>query len=150
MHERTIQHFCADAIDQKMYEERYKNADRDLPLFTTFLLNKRNDGTMRFMMKVALYKQQYEKGFLVFWDHMESLPLWSDSLNVQLNTTPAGDYSPVYAWNSENLTPSKKMISSPGSTTDQAELFVPLPSAGNVKVLLGENAGVRFLTSKWT
>lgn len=150
MHERTIQHFCADAIDEKTYKERYSDADCNLPLFTSFLLNKRNDGTMRYMIRIALYKQQYEKGFLVFRDHMERLPLWSDSLIVQLNATAAGGYSAIYSWNSESSTPDNEMMASPEGAGDQIRHFVPLPMNEKITGLFGQNAGVQFATSKWS
>jgi PGAP1-like protein len=152
MHERTIQHYCADAIDQALYRARYNKVDNELPLFTSFLLDKRKDGTMRYMIRLALYKQQYEKGFLVFGDHIERLPLWSDSLIVQLeqaNDTDLLDYTTKYSWASETLEPSTsvKAIARPEGTG--LYVHAPLPSVPKVVGLLGKDTAIRFETITW-
>jgi hypothetical protein len=150
MHERTIQHFCADAIDGKTYSERYEKGDGDLPLFTSFLLDKREDRTMRYMIRIALYKQQYEKGFLVFQDHIERLPLWSDSLIIQLQQLGnEAAYEAKYSWNSENSEPITPMSISPERAGAEDSFYARLPTNPKASNLLGEQAVVKFTTSAW-
>jgi hypothetical protein len=151
VHERTIQHFCADAIDRDIYKERYERGDGDLPLFTSFLLDKRADRTMRYMIRIALYKQQYQKGFLVFQDHMERLPLWSDSLIIQLLQTGDGSYEATYCWNSENsdpITPMRVMF----ENTEMAgsSFYANLPMNPKASNLLGEKTVMKFATTSWS
>ncbi|QNI30844.1 lipase [Alloacidobacterium dinghuense] len=151
MHERTIQHYCADAIDQDIYRKRYDKPDNELPLFTSFLLNKRDDRTMRYMIRIALYGQQYEKGFLVFGDHIERLPLWSDSLVVQLEQVGEEEstiYRTKYSWASESLEPSIPMT--PTLMSDDESFYVQAPLPGpKAPDLFGTNAAVQFVTTNW-
>ena len=154
MHERTIQHYCADTISEAIYRDRYNNPENELPLFTSFLLDKRQDRTMRYMIRIALYKQQYDGGFLVFGDHIERLPLWSDSLIVQLqsNEEPAANgqglrYSTQYSWASKSLDPANDMT--PVVMPD-GRVILEAPLVGlKITELLGPRASIRFATSDW-
>ena len=127
----------------------------ELPLFTTFLFTAtREDGTIRFMIRIALFKQQYKKGFLVFGDHLERLPLWSDYLIVQLRETTLSDKQPSlragYCWASEQIEPTMEMSLQEAKEPDSvAKYRIPLPGVkfGN---FLGPRAAIRIEASEWT
>ncbi len=75
MHERTLKHYCAEPIDAGLYKSRYCDKRNRLPLFTNFLFQgKRTDGTIRCMIRLALFKQVFRDGLLIFGDHLERLP----------------------------------------------------------------------------
>ncbi|MBV9083154.1 MAG: hypothetical protein JOZ62_10785 [Acidobacteriaceae bacterium] len=154
MHERTLHHYCAEAIDEQTFNERYRGPDSLLPLFTTFLfMNTREDGTIRFMRKIGLFVQRYEKGFIIFQDHLEQLPLWSDYLIIQLRQ-PRGesDSSSVliadYCWASERLEPNTPLRPDPRPDEGTASYTIPLPGT-KFQDHLGPEASVRIEVSIW-
>jgi hypothetical protein len=155
MHERTLRHYCAEAIDENTFNARYIGAENELPLFTTFLFTStREDGTMRFMIRIALFKQRYQKGFLVFGDHLERLPLWSDYLIIQLkDTTLSGEQpslSAVYCWASEQIEPVTQISQEEANQTDSVATYkIPLPGT-KFGTFLGPGAAVRIEASEWT
>jgi len=60
VHERTLRHYCGEAINEESFNLRYQGPSNELPLFTTFLFAQtREDGTMRFMIRIALFRQRY-------------------------------------------------------------------------------------------
>ena len=156
MHERTLSHFCADALDQAKYAEQKEKGG--LPLFTNFLLpSRRKDKTVRYMIRLAVYKQWYKKGFLLLSDHMERLPLWSDYLIVELRPPVPGDpahagkrYIPFYSWASESTTPDKEMMRKANDQNGkEVDLIVPIP-AEKAKPILGPNSHITFQTFDWS
>jgi hypothetical protein len=155
MHERTLAHYCADALNREQYIEQKKKGG--LPLFTTFLLSSRRhkDGTMRYMLRLAVYKQWYSKGFLLLRDHLERLPLWSDYLIVELRT-PADlqqgqevRFAPYFTWGSVRQEPDQPMKIPPNQSGPELDLIVPMP-AGKALEILGAKAEITFQTFKWS
>ena len=147
MHERTLQHYCAEAIDEQTFKDRYSGPENELPLFTTFLFtNTREDGTVRFMLRIALFKQRYQKGFLVFGEHLERLPLRSDYLIIQLKDAPA--LSAYYCWASETLEPDTPLPETTGQDKPGATFRIALPGTKFAE-FLGGQASVRIEASSW-
>jgi hypothetical protein len=155
MHERTLRHYSGEAIDEATFKARYSGeTPNQLPLFTTFLFqSNREDGTIRFMLRIALFKQQYQKEFLVFGDHMERLPLWSDYLMVQLKDI-AGSGQPVhfdanYCWVSEKSEPDVPLLAENADGKSAVAYFkAPLPKTQSSRYV-GTDAAVRFEASPW-
>ena len=50
------------------------------------------------MLRLAVYKQWYSKGFLLLRDHLERLPLWSDYLVVELRRPPMAELADAIPW----------------------------------------------------
>jgi len=170
MHERTLKHYCAEPIDAGLYKSRYCNKGNRLPLFTNFLFQgKRTDGTIRYMIRLALFKQVFRDGLLIFGDHLERLPLWSDYLIVELtprnsrgNRITRDNYSSPedriatnlgasYSWASESSDPTKTFDQLDPPFADPSSRFgwrAPLvgPSFGEV---LGTDAAVVFEGARW-
>lgn len=156
MHERTLAHYCADALNREQYLDRKK--DGGLPLLTTFLLSSRRrkeDNTIRYMLRLAVYKQWYSRGFLLLQDHLERLPLWSDYLVVQL--VPPTDaqlqqglrFAPYYTWASVKRDPDQPMEIPFHQKGVELDLAVPLPH-GKAAEVMGERAHITFRTSNWS
>jgi pimeloyl-ACP methyl ester carboxylesterase len=153
MHERVLSHYSAEAIDKKTYDDRYNSPHNALPLFTTFLLeNTRSDQTMRYMMRIALFQQNYQDGFLVFGEHLERLPLWSDYLIIELrkpaNPTSGMLYDAFFCWNSEKLEPDDPLPVESNNPNEPIRFLAPLAGTKFVGSL-GANAAVRFEASVW-
>jgi hypothetical protein len=125
----------------------------ELPLFTTFLFtNTRGDRTMRFMLRIALFMQRYQDGFLIFRDHLERLPLWSDYLIIQL-VGAGGPNNPlsgaVYCWASEKLDPDAPLPFRHSEVDRQSAISdVPLPGS-KFQAFFGSRASVRIEVSDW-
>ena len=124
-----------------------------LPLFTNFLRSEMTtpDGFMRYMIRLAVFKQTFRNGLLVFGDHLERLPLWSDYLVVALKptTTPGeASYGGRYSWASVDAEP--KIDLPAGSVSNGSLLLkVQLPN-GKAQILFGANAKVTFVASQWS
>jgi hypothetical protein len=153
MHERTLAHYCAYPVNKEQYAKMPKEGG--LPLFTTFLMSKRNqNGTIRYMVRMAVYKQWYSKGFLLLRDHLERLPLWSDYLVVELRAPmpelqSAIPWVPYYSWASVKRDPDQLMDIPEDQPGPELELVVPLPGGKTVDVL-GPNARIMFKTYGWS
>jgi hypothetical protein len=121
-----------------------------LPLFTNFLRSevKTPDGFMRYMIRLAVFKQTFRNGLLVFGDHLERLPLWSDYLVVSLKPTGSpgkASYGGLYSWASVDIEPN---ISLPAGSEKDGNLLldVPLPK-GKAQDLFGTKSKVTFAAS---
>jgi PGAP1-like protein len=152
MHERTLNHYCADAFTEEKYKEQMSKGG--LPLFTNFLLSSRarkEDGTMRYMLRLAVYKQKYKKNFLLLRDHLERLPLWSDYLIVGLTPSDTEEirYKPSYSWASISQTPDQPMKIPEQNSNAEFDVFVPMPE-GKAQAVLGSKAQVTFQTFDWS
>ncbi len=155
MHERTLAHYCADALNRDQYAKMQKQGG--LPLFTTFLISKRaRDGTLRYMVRLAVYKQWYSNGFLLLRDHLERLPLWSDYLVVELRRPPMAEFAqaipwvPYYSWASVKRDPDTIMdIPDDQAGGEELDLVVRMP-AGKAAEVLGPNAHITFKTFSWS
>jgi hypothetical protein len=152
MHERTLSHYCAEALNETKYHEQMQSGG--IPLFTNFLLSSRAlKGTIRYMLRIAVYKQKYRKGFLLMQDHLERLPLWSDYLVVELRRAVDGQrtdllYIPHYTWSSQSGEPALEMSIPDGQTGAELDLLVPLPD-GKAREVLGGKAHIIFQTFDW-
>jgi hypothetical protein len=147
MHERRVEHFSAVSLNIAEYE---RQKALGLPLFTNFLMaGRRADGTVTYMLRMAVFKQQYRKGIFMFRDHIERLPVWSDYLVVSAKPSPSGDgpfYEAKYSWASKTIEPEQAMELVPASPV-QLDALVPLPERG--RSVLGPNARIRFETTDW-
>jgi hypothetical protein len=154
MHERTLAHYCAQSLNREQYEEQMQKGG--LPLFSTFLMSSRKgrDGSIRYMMRLAVYKQWYRKGFLLLRDHLERLPLWSDYIVIELrppNTEQADQglrYVAFYSWASIKRNPDQMMTIPPGQNGPELDLIVPLLE-GKPKEVLGSQARITLQTFNW-
>jgi hypothetical protein len=150
MHERTLRNYSAESLNRNQYEDQM--ARGGLPLFTNFLRSSLipADGTMRYMIRLAVFKQTFRNGLLIFGDHLERLPLWSDYLIVALKPKLSEgrvSYDGFYNWASIDAEPKVPMPAgslSNGVTT----VSVPLPD-GKARDLFGANAKVTFAASQW-
>jgi triacylglycerol esterase/lipase EstA (alpha/beta hydrolase family) len=150
MHDRSEAHYSAVSLNKDQYVEQM--AKGGLPLYTTFMLAQLSpDGTMRYMVRVAVYSKTFEHGFLSLTNHVERLPLWSDYMIAELRPSTGGTYryEGYFQWASLSVDPDKmtKMDTQqmPAGTVDG---FVPLPDRG--RQVLGKNARIRLETSNWS
>jgi pimeloyl-ACP methyl ester carboxylesterase len=149
LHERSLAHLNAISVNEEQF--RVCKADGGLPVFTNFLIseNARRQGTsMRYMIRLGLYRQTFRKGVLFTADHLEHLPLWSDYLILDLTPVENMDerYSVKYGWSSDDREPTQLMTFEPISEI-QADSYVDLPERG--RRYLGPNARVKFQTWYW-
>jgi hypothetical protein len=150
MHERTLRNYSAESLNRAQYDDQMSRGG--LPLFTNFLRRTliHPDGTMRFMIRLAVFKQTFRNGLLIFGDHLERLPLWSDYLVVALKPTgPESDtsYEGFYSWASTDAEP--KIPMSAGSQSNGiTTVSVQLPE-GKARDLIGADAKVTFAASQW-
>ena len=105
------------------------------------------------MLRIAVYKQKYRKGFLLMQDHLERLPLWSDYLVVELRRAVDGQrtdllYIPHYTWSSQSSEPALEMSIPDGQTGAELDLLVPVPD-GKAREVLGSKAHILFQTFDW-
>ncbi len=168
MHERTLRHYCAETVTRDIYETKYARAHRRLPLFTNFLFRgRRDDGTMRYMIRLALFKQVYKDGLLLFADHLECLPVWSDYLIIEVKAVdiPSVDkgrqlvgepsqthYTAKYSWASVSLNPITELGSTlQGDKVGSAPTSWRAPLAGPKSArVLGPEAAILFEAVTWT
>lgn len=147
MHERRIEHYSPVSLNREEYQ---RQAALGLPLFTNFLVaTSRDDGTVTYMLRIAVFKQEYRKGIFLFRDHIERLPVWSDYLVVEAKPSPSGEgpfYEARYAWASRTITPDQQVTLEQASPV-QLDAVVPLPERG--LQVLGAAAKVRFETIDW-
>ena len=147
MHERRVEHYSPVSLNRAEYDRMAANG---LPLFTNFLMaGRREDGTVTYMLRIAIFKQQYRKGIFMFGEHIERLPVWSDYLVVSAKPSPSGDgpfYEARYSWASKTINPDSPMELVPAGPA-QLDALVPLPDRG--RRVLGPNARVRFETTDW-
>ena len=148
MHERSQTRFSAVSLNQEQFLEQ--KAKGGLPLFTSFLMSRNSrNGTMRYMVRLAVFEQRFRRRFLVFGEHIERLPLWSDHLVIELRARPAGSdpkYDAFYSWASENREPETKMdlkVISPA----RKDASIPVPA--RAQAVLGNSAKIRFEASGW-
>jgi hypothetical protein len=148
MHERSQARFSAVSLNQEQFLEQ--KAKGGLPLFTSFLMSRNaRNGTMRYMVRLAVFEQRFRRRFLIFGEHIERLPLWSDHLVVELRARPAGSdpkYDAFYSWASERREPETKMdleVISP----IRKDASIPLPA--RARAVLGNSAKIRFEASDW-
>lgn len=148
MHERTLAHLSAESLNEAQYREALRKGG--LPLFTNFLISERaRDGTIRYMIRLALHRQTFKDGFVLIGDHIERLPVWSDQLIVDLSDDPkqpGGINKLSYSWNSESPDPTTPM----GPVSEGADPLVfkvPLPQ--RARAFLGPGANVSFQASSW-
>jgi hypothetical protein len=145
------------SLNAKQYAEQMKKGEKGkkggLPLFTSFLMKRfAQNKTMRYMVRLAVFCQKFKEGFLMFRDHIERLPLWSDRVILELSPAPAGSealFSASYCWASENLEPVTPVdLDATDMKGDgQMDVFINLPSRAHE--ILGEQARLRFETSIW-
>ena len=157
MHERSLDHVCPVSLNAGQYEEQMKKGEKGkkggLPLFTSFLMQKfAQGGTMRYMVRLAVFCQKFREGSFLAKDHIERLPLWSDRVILELAPPAPGQgtiFSARYSWVSENVEPvtpvelDKADVKGDG----QMDVFIGLPARAHE--VLGENARMRFETSLW-
>jgi hypothetical protein len=157
VHEQTLRHYCAQPVNEEQFKARYGGSENgayhnSLPLFTNFLLDRIGpDGKVRYMLRIALFVQRYQEGFLLFGDHLERLPLWSDYLVVELRERlehgGMAPYDVRYAWASDSIEPNTPMPISRGENGATILLVPLLP--GKAQSLLGSDAVTRFEASAW-
>ena len=157
MHERSFDHFCPVSLNAEQYAEQMTKGEKGkkggLPLFTSFLMQKfSEDGTMRYMLRLAVFCRKFKEGFLMFRDHIERLPLWSDRVILEIVPAPPGAearYSARYSWVSQNLEPvtSVELDATDVKDDGQMDVFIDLPP--RAREILSENARLRFETSTW-
>jgi len=157
MHERSFDHFCPVSLNAEQCAEQMKKGEKGkkggLPLFTSFLMQKfAQGGTMRYVLRLAVFCQKFKEGFLMFSDHIERLPLWSDRVILELAPAPPGSealFSARYSWVSQNLEPVTPVELDAADVKDdgQMDVFIDLPSRAHE--VLGEKARLRFETSDW-
>jgi hypothetical protein len=145
MHERSRMHYCPIGLNQ---EQWVAQRPKGLPVYTTFLLGKlAKDGTLRYMVRIAVYSQKFEHGFLSLRDHIERLPVWSDYLIVELRVSEGQfPWNPFYSWASINREPGNA-LEIVNVSTDEYDAIAPLPPQG--QAALGSEANVRFRTFPW-
>jgi len=157
MHERSFDHFCPVSLNAQQYAEQMKKGEKGkkggLPLFTSFLMQRfAQGGTMRYMLRVAVFCQKFNEGFLMFSDHIERLPLWSDRVILDLAAAPPdskAQFSAAYSWSSQNLEPVTPVELDLDDVKDdsQMDVFIDLPPRAHE--VLGKKASIRFETSHW-
>jgi hypothetical protein len=157
MHERSFDHFCPVSLNAEQYAEQMKKGEKGkkggLPLFTSFLMQKfAQGGTMRYMVRLAVFCQKFKEGFLMFRDHIERLPLWSDRVVLELAPAPPGSgvlFLASYSWVSENVEPVTpvELDATDVKGDGQMDVFINLPPRAHEA--LGEEARLRFETSSW-
>ena len=147
MHERRVEHYSPVSLNEQEYKEQ---AQVGLPLFTNFLMpTNRDDRSITYMLRIAVFKQLYVKGIFLFKDHIERLPVWSDYLVVNARPSPSGEgpfYEAKYSWASQSITPTHDVTLEPKGKT-QLDALVPLPERG--RSVLGPQARIRFETTDW-
>jgi hypothetical protein len=147
MHDRRVEHFSAVSLNHEQYERQAKIG---LPLYTNFLLAEpRYGGVVTYMLRIAVFKQEYKKGIFLFRDHIERLPQWSDYLVVKATPSPSGDgpfYEGIYSWASNSVDPMTPVVLEQASPV-QLDALVDLPDRG--RAVLGPKARVRFETTDW-
>ena len=170
MHERTVRHFSAEAINHELYKNRYSGSTNRLSLFTNFLFQgRRDDGTIRYMIRIALFEQRYSSGMLLFGEHIERLPVWSDYLVIEVRALDsesrivtrkmrgAADpttihYEAKYCWASLSGEPVLAFESSNGETSRGVHVNswkAPL-LAGKATEALGPDAAVLIEVDRWS
>ena len=153
IHERSLAHLSAVSLAETEYR-RFLKAKVGLPLFTNFLTPEpgRPGGSMRYMIRIGLYKQVFAEGGLFTAEHIEHLPIWSDYLIMELRPASKSHevlYDAFYTWASENREPTRELeYVSPSDT--QTDAFVPLPARARRDDVLGMNAGLKFETFYWS
>jgi pimeloyl-ACP methyl ester carboxylesterase len=152
LHERSLAHFSAVPVNEEQYNNQTMAVD-GLPLFTNFLINEPGHpgGSMRYMIRLGLYKQIFERGSLFTADHIEHLPVWSDYLVMELQPTKESTdvlYNGFYSWASESREPTNQLIYSSPSEV-QTDAFVELPERGRQNDVLGPRARLYFETFYW-
>lgn len=146
MHERRVEHYSPVSLNREEYEAQRTVG---LPLFTNFLMaTARDDGSVTYMLRIAVFKQLYVKGIFLFRDHIERLPVWSDYLVVTAKPSPSGEgpfYEATYSWASQSIMPTTPVTIEDRTTSTDA--VVPLPDRG--RSVLGPEARIRFETTDW-
>jgi hypothetical protein len=148
MHERTFAHHCPVPLNEEQYKEQI--ARGGLPLFTTFLRQKLAPGkTMRYMLRLGVFCQKFRDGFLMFKDHIERLPLWSDHLILDLERNENNGnvtYAGRYAWAAEGREPHEPIVLD-DVDDGRADVSIRLPKRAHEA--LGKKAWLKFETSDW-
>ncbi len=146
MHEQTVRNLCPIEFAPK--------GPGPIHLYTSFLVPEKSgagENTSRFSVTLALHAVDSREGFLWFDDHLEEVPLWSDTLvvDVKKDPPPKKGFDGWYSWRSEKLEPEKSdtMMEEDHPTIIKGgvRVKVPLPSAG-LKIA-GPKTHLRFDTS---
>jgi pimeloyl-ACP methyl ester carboxylesterase len=148
LHERSLTHLNAISVNKDQFEHCKTSG---LALFTNFLISenaRRQRTSMRYMIRLGLYRQTFRKGTLFTADNIEHLPLWSDYLILDSQPVQAQDtlYRVNYSWASDDREPKQPMEFYEVSET-QADSHVNLPERG--RRYLGPKARVKFQTWYW-
>jgi hypothetical protein len=119
------------------------------------------------MIRLAVYKQIYKEGFLIFGDHLERLPMWSDYLIIELKASKiereisssgsataaslAVTYEARYSWASESSEPTNPFEQNQVDTGNSQSTWswrAPLigPKFGEV---VGRSAAILFQGYPW-
>ena len=145
MHERSRMHYCPISLNRDQWVQQRQ---KGLPLYTSFLLEKlAKDGTLRYMVRLAVYSQRFERGFLSLTDHIERLPVWSDYLIVELRPSTQYAWTAFYSWASDSREPQTPIEIVDVSATE-VDAIAKLPARG--AAALGADAKIRFRTNRWS
>ena len=119
-------------------------------LSRSFLLEKLSkNGTMRYMVRLAVFSQTFERGFLSLRDHIERLPVWSDYMIVELRPSTSTDrlWDAFYAWASDSHEPHTQLEIIDVSE-NEVDAIARLPAHG--LTALGSDARITFRTYPWS
>lgn len=155
MHEQTTAHYCPIQIERTPAGD---TPDTPVPLLTTFLFSGgravAGPGPLRHALRVRLISVRERGGVFGFFDHLEQVADFDDTLVVDI--TPGGERVPLLAWAGWNSAipgairdwrPDEPLVdgdATPGSWQSR----VRLPEAG--RFILGPDAEIALTVTPRT
>jgi hypothetical protein len=117
----------------------FANADESVHLFTTFLLTRGDPA--RYAVTLNIIEIRQVANALDLTGHLEQVPLWSDTLVVEIPASAERERLMHYTWRSAATEPTTAVRLG----VDALLVHLPLPAAACL--LLGDQAGVTLRTT---
>lgn len=139
LNEQTAKNYCPIMLDKEAQTGT-------CPLFTTFLNSRystRDDKSCRYTLGLSILPVAHEKRTLIFTEHIQDLPIWSDWLIVDVVPDPA---EVLFTWASTGTVPTEKMEL---ETLDNKGRLADVVMPGRAKEILGDRAKLRFEIFDW-
>ncbi len=91
LHDQQLAHHCPIPLEWRKGHE-----GEPIFLFSLFMipsLSPEDDRTARYALRLTVFEMRRHEGFLMFRDHLEQIPLWTDNLVVDLPSDAERTYA---------------------------------------------------------
>jgi hypothetical protein len=153
MHDQSISHHSPILITQEDRKKIVKDPNREIPLFTTFLMSElAPQANCRYAIRLAVHELRQERGgFLNLQNHLEQVPLWNDHLVVDVKSLRPREegYRGKYAWRSQQKDPTSAPKLDVNWDWEGKSMRVKILLPEPARKVLGEDAALIMRASEW-